>query len=111
MQRNALGRAALAHVRISLLRGGRRRPGTLSRVVRTHGQPPLQGYNAQAAVNEQQIVLAAEITNSSTDFSRLDRMVTATPDELRAAGIDQPPEAVAADAGLSRCGRRGGGGD
>jgi hypothetical protein len=25
----------------------------------------VQGYNAQAAVNEQQIVLAAEITNSS----------------------------------------------
>ena len=27
------------------------------------------GDNAQAAVNEQQIVVAAEITNSSTDFS------------------------------------------
>ena len=38
----------------------------------------VQGYNAQAAVNEQQIVLAAEITNSSTDFSQLDPMVTAT---------------------------------
>jgi hypothetical protein len=25
-----------------------------SRVVRTHGQPPLQGYNAHMAVNEQQ---------------------------------------------------------
>jgi transposase len=59
----------------------------------------VQGYNAQAAVNEQQIVLAAEITNSSTDFSQLDPMVTATLDELQRAGIEQLPEAVAADAG------------
>jgi transposase len=59
----------------------------------------VQGYNAQAAVNEQQIVLAAEITNSSTDFSQLDPMVTATLGELERAGVDQPPEAVAADAG------------
>jgi transposase len=59
----------------------------------------VQGYNARAAVNEQQIVLAAEITNSSTDFSQLDPMVTATLGELERAGIDQLPEAVAADAG------------
>jgi transposase len=59
----------------------------------------VQGYNAQAAVNEQQIVLAAEATNISTDFSQLDPMVTATLDELRRAGIDQLPETVAADAG------------
>ena len=59
----------------------------------------VQGYNAQAAVNEQQIVLAAEITNVSTDFSQLDPMVTATLGELERAGIDQLPDAVAADAG------------
>jgi transposase len=59
----------------------------------------VQGYNAQAAVNEQQIVLAAETTNTSTDFSQLAPMVTATLDELERAGIDQRPEAVAADAG------------
>jgi len=59
----------------------------------------VQGYNAQAAVNEQQIVLAAEITNVSTDFSQLSPMVTATLGELERAGIDQPPETVAADAG------------
>src|SRR4051812_18850161 len=59
----------------------------------------VQGYNAQAAVNEQQIVLAAEITNVSTDFSQLDPMVTATLGELERARIDQLPDAVAADAG------------
>jgi transposase len=59
----------------------------------------VQGYNAQAAVNEQQIVVAVEITNNSTDFSQLDPMVIAMLDELERAGIDQLPEAIAADAG------------
>ena len=59
----------------------------------------VQGYNAQAAVNEQQIVLAAEITNSSTDFSQLDPIVTATLAELERAGVRQRPEVIAADAG------------
>jgi hypothetical protein len=52
----------------------------------------VQDYNAQAAVNEQQIVLAAEITNSSTDFSQLDPPVTATLQELGRAGIEQRPQ-------------------
>jgi transposase len=59
----------------------------------------VQGYNAQTAVNEQQVVLAAEITNISTDFSQLVPMVDATLDEFERAGIDQRPEAIAADAG------------
>lgn len=59
----------------------------------------VQGYNAQAAVNEQQIVLAAEITNNSTDFSQLAPVVDAVLAELERAGIAQLPEAVAADAG------------
>jgi Transposase domain (DUF772) len=33
-----------------------------SRPMRTHGYKPLQGYNAQLAVNEQQVVIAAELT-------------------------------------------------
>jgi hypothetical protein len=59
----------------------------------------VQGYNAQAAVNERQIVLAAEITNSSTDFSQLDPMVSATLEELERVGVGELPAAVAADAG------------
>jgi transposase len=59
----------------------------------------VQGYNAQAAVNEQQIVVAAEITNNSTDFSQLAPIVDAVLAELKRAGIGQRPEAVAADAG------------
>jgi Transposase DDE domain len=33
-----------------------------SRVMRAQGQPPLQGYNAQLAVNDQQVIVAAEVT-------------------------------------------------
>ena len=42
----------------------------------------VQGYNAQAVVDENQIVLAAEITNSTVDFSQLDPMITAALGEL-----------------------------
>jgi hypothetical protein len=42
----------------------------------------VQGYNAQAVVDEGQIVLAAEITNSNVDWSQLYPMVTATLAEL-----------------------------
>ena len=62
----------------------------------------VQGYNAQTAVNEDQIVLAAEITNLSTDFSQLSPMVNATLEELKRADITEVRrllEAVAADAG------------
>jgi len=59
----------------------------------------VQGYNAQAAVNERQIVLAAEITNTSTDFSQLDPMVTSSLQELERIVVSQLPEEIAADAG------------
>jgi hypothetical protein len=69
-----------------------------SRVVRTHGQPPLQGYNAQMAVNDQQLVIAAEITTESPDFGHLESMVRATQREPRAIELDDP-DVVLADAG------------
>jgi transposase len=59
----------------------------------------VQGYNAQAACTEQQIVIAAEVTVDSPDFGHLGPMVKATRRELAAAGIADPPEVVLADAG------------
>jgi hypothetical protein len=59
----------------------------------------LQGYNAQAVCNEQQIVIAAEITGDSPDFGHLEPMITATQRELRGAGISDPLQVVVADAG------------
>jgi hypothetical protein len=69
-----------------------------SRVVRTHGQPPLQGYNAQLTVNDKQVALAAEITTESPDFGHLEPMVRATRRELGALDLGDP-EVVVADAG------------
>jgi transposase len=59
----------------------------------------VQGYNAQAATTERQIVIAAELTNSSADFGQLGPMVEAVGRELRAAGVGERPEVVLADAG------------
>jgi transposase len=59
----------------------------------------VQGYNAQAASTEGQIVIAAELTNSSADFGQLGPTVDAVRCELLAAGVEQTPEVVLADAG------------
>src|ERR687897_840093 len=59
----------------------------------------VQGYNAQAAANARQIVVAAELTNSSADFGQIGPMVAAVRRELRAAGVAELPEVVLADAG------------
>jgi hypothetical protein len=58
----------------------------------------VQGYNAQAVVDQNQIVLAAEITNSTVDFSQLDPMITAALGELAGAGVTCRPQIAVADA-------------
>ncbi len=57
----------------------------------------VQGFNAQAVVDEGQIVLAAEITNSTVDWSQLDPMVTATLAELARARSTGRLEVALAD--------------
>jgi len=59
----------------------------------------MQGYNVQAAVNEQQIVIAAEVTIDSPDFGHLGPMVIAIEDELISAGVTDAAEVIVADAG------------
>jgi transposase len=58
-----------------------------------------QGYNAQAVVNEEQIVLAAEVSASSPDFGHLQPMVQATKRELQAIGVTETPGVAVADSG------------
>jgi transposase len=59
----------------------------------------MQGYNAQAVTTSEQIVVAAEVTVTSSDSTHLAPMITAACEELHAAGITGPPEVVVADAG------------
>lgn len=70
-----------------------------SRVVKTMGQPGKQGYNAQAAVNEHQIVIAAEVACRSGDFGLFGPMVKAAEREPSAIGHTELPDTVVADAG------------
>lgn len=63
----------------------------------------IQGYNAQAVATEDQVVLAAEVTNDGADQGQLKPMVEQTQDNLVTVGAPQGIETVVADAGyLSR---------
>ena len=53
----------------------------------------------QAAVNEAQIIVAAEITTASPDFGQLAPVVEAARRELAAAGVSETPGVIVADAG------------
>ena len=70
-----------------------------SRMMRTQGQPTIQGYNAQAAVTLGQIIVAAEIAVESPDFGHLEPAVRAVLRELDDAGVTDRPQTVLADAG------------
>jgi transposase len=59
----------------------------------------VQGYNAQAVVTADQIVIAAEISTESLDTANLHPMLTAAEEELHAAGVTEALGVVLADAG------------
>jgi len=59
----------------------------------------MQGYNAQAVANEQQIVIAAEVNADSSDFGHLEGMVTTAQRELERVRVSDTVEVVVADAG------------
>jgi transposase len=83
-----------------------------SRVVSARGAL-IQGFNAQAAVAEGQVILAARISADPVDQRQLEPMVAAVQEELAAAGIDGQVVEVLADTGywnsaqMSRLAARG----
>jgi transposase len=69
-----------------------------SRIMKTqHGF--IQGYNGQAMVTEDQIVLAADLTADPTDVGLLHPMVDEAQENLRTVGVHQPIGVLVADAG------------
>ena len=69
-----------------------------SRIQKT-GQGYLQGYNGQLAVSEDQIILAAELTQAENDVAQLHPMIAATERSLHEAGAPAAIGVVVADAG------------
>lgn len=69
-----------------------------SRIMKT-AQGWVQGYNAQAAVNAGQVVVAAEVTQEHNDANQLVAMMQAVASAIAAAGIHQPIGTFLADAG------------
>lgn len=59
----------------------------------------IQGFNAQAAVTEDQVIVAAELTQEENDVGQLHPMIEIAYENLEEAGIDERVGAVVADAG------------
>ena len=59
----------------------------------------VQGYNAQAAANDNGIVVAADVTQDINDFRQCEPMMAATKTSLDAAGVIDPIEIMLFDAG------------
>lgn len=59
----------------------------------------VQGYNAQAIVNQRQIVLACDVSQNAGDVQLYEPMTARLDETLSAAGIPAAPELMLADAG------------
>lgn len=70
-----------------------------SRALRRTGTNLIQGYNAQVLASPEQVILAAEITQSPVDATELGPMVAKGSEELRRAGVGEPIGTVLADGG------------
>ena len=69
-----------------------------SRIMKTR-KGYVQGYNAQAAVTEEQIIVAAEVTQEANDVKQLRSMIEKTAGNIEAVGVEEKVGTALADAG------------
>jgi transposase len=69
-----------------------------SRIMKTRSGY-VQGYNAQAAVTEDQVVIAAEVTDEANDVKQLHPMMSAIRESLKSVGERERVGSLLADAG------------
>ena len=70
-----------------------------TRLMKRAGGRSVQGYNAQVVASPEQVIVAAEVTQSHNDSDQLAPMVDSATDALREAGIEEPIGTVLADGG------------
>ena len=69
-----------------------------SRIMKTR-KGYVQGYNAQAAVTEEQIIVAAEVTQEANDVKQLHSTIRKTAENLQSTGVEEKVGTALADAG------------
>ena len=70
-----------------------------TRLMKRAGGRSVQGYNVQVVASPEQVILAAQVTQSHNDADQLAPMVARAADTLREAGIQEPIGIVLADGG------------
>jgi transposase len=70
-----------------------------TRLMKRAGGRSVQGYNVQVVASPEQVILAAQVTQSHNDGDQLAPMVAQAARTLRAAGIREPIGIVLADGG------------
>jgi transposase len=70
-----------------------------TRLMKRAGGKAVQGYNAQIVASPEQVILAAQVTQSHNDADQLAPMVAQAANRLREAGVEEPISTVLADGG------------
>ena len=70
-----------------------------TRLMKRAGGKSVQGYNAQVVASPEQVIIAAEVTQSHNDGDQLEPMVAKAAETVREAGIAEPIGIVLADGG------------